>query len=364
MSLLSSKSKVPEGGDVNDIISSYRSSRLTKIVGLLVFLVIMLICAGYQMGRAGAYPISIGRAYEVFFDHLFHWNDGYTSLDMRVIWQMTVPRVAMAIFGGAALGACGAAMQSMLKNPLADPYTTGISSGASFGATIAIIYGFALVSGDYGIVINAFIFALIPALVIVVLSTIKKTSATSMILAGISVMYIFNALTSFIMLYADETAKSAAYDWTIGTLSKATLSNIPIVLLFTIAGCIFITYMTKYLNAMNSGDSYAKTIGVNVGRIRIILLVAISLIAAAVVSFTGIIGFVGLVGPHMARILLGSDNKFLIPGSMICGATLLLVADILSSMFTSTALPVGIITAIIGGPVFLLLILRQKKERW
>jgi iron complex transport system permease protein len=208
------------------------------------------------------------------------------------------------------------------------------------------------------------VFSLIPAAVIILLSTFKRATSAMMILAGISVMYIFNAVTQYLMLVANNEQMAAAYEWTIGTLSKSSWQSLPIMASVVIVGCVAMMFLSRYLNAMNSGDNYAKTVGINVEQIRIIILVVISILAAGVVSFTGIIGFVGLVGPHITRMLLGSDNRYLIPGSILMGAAIMVICDILSKLFTTTALPIGIITALVGGPVFLFLIIRQKKEVW
>ena len=353
---------VEPGCDNRTLTSIYKRDRVRKFLGLLVFLVLLIIISGYAMG-IGSYKITLWRVYEVLWEHLTHMGDGITSLDMRIVWNERLPRLLTALVAGAGLAAAGACMQSMLKNPLADPYTTGISSGASFGATIAIVLGITI-GGTYGIVVNAFIFSLIPTAVILLLSTLKKASPTTMILAGISVMYIFNAMTSWIMLTADETQMAAAYEWTIGTLNKGTWSNIPAMFVVTVIGTVAILFATKYLNAMNAGDDFAKTLGVDVNKVRIILLGVVSIIAAGIVSFTGVIGFVGLVAPHMARIIIGSDNKLLVPGSVICGAIMMVGCDILSKAFTAAPLAIGIVTSLIGGPIFLVLIMRQRKEAW
>jgi len=353
---------VEPGCDTKTLTSKYKYERARKYLGLLVFLVLLITISGYALG-IGSYKIGLTRVYEVIWQHLTHMSDGITSLDMRVVWDDRLPRLLTALIAGAGLAAAGACMQSMLKNPLADPYTTGISSGASFGATIAIVLGLSI-GGLYGIVVNAFIFALVPTAVILILSTLKRASPTTMILAGISVMYIFNALTAWLMLTADETQMAAAYEWTIGTLNKGNWNNVPIMFAVTLVGSAIIMFSTKYLNAMNAGDDFAKTLGVDVNKVRIILLGVVSIIAAGIVSFTGVIGFVGLVAPHMARILIGSDNKLLVPGSVICGAIMMVGCDILAKSFTASPLAIGIVTALIGGPVFLVLILRQRKEAW
>ena len=349
------------GSDSEVIVDCYRKNRARKFIGLGAFVVILVVISGYAMGM-GSYKILLFDVYGIIWDHLTHMSDGITSLEMRVIWDDRLPRLLAALIAGAGLAAAGACMQSMLKNPLADPYTTGISSGASFGATIAIVLGITI-GGAGGTVVNAFIFALIPTAVILALSTIKRASPTTMILAGISVMYIFNALTSWIMLTADETAMAAAYEWTIGTLNKASWVTLPAMFAVTLAGSLIILLSTKYLNAMNAGDDFAKTLGVNVDRIRIILLAVVSIIAAGIVSFTGVIGFVGLVIPHISRMILGGDHRLMLPTSMAFGGFLMILADLLSrTLLTGFELPVGAITTIIGVPMFAYLLIKRGKS--
>lgn len=351
------------GGAIEEMVKTYAAFRYKKAIALAAFLVILILAAGYGMG-VGTYPISFTEVYTVIIDRLLHWTDVATSVDMRVVWDQRLPRLLFAILAGAGLAAAGAAMQSMMKNPLADPFTTGISSGASFGATIAIAFGITMGTAQYGIVSLAFVFALVPAGVIVLLSTFKKASPAMMILAGISVMYVFNALTQYIMLVVDEQTTAAAFEWTVGSLSRASWGALPIMFATTAVGSALVFYMARYLNAMNSGDALARSLGVNTDRIRIFILIVISVSAASIVAFTGVIGFVGLVAPHMARIFIGSDNRFLIPASMLTGATLMVICDIIAKSFTATALPIGIVTSLIGGPVFLALIIRQRKEIW
>ena len=349
--------------DVSQMYTVYKSSRLKKFLILAVLVCILIFASLYGL-TVGSYPLSFSEVYEIVWNHLMDLGGELTTVDERVVWNQRMPRLLTGIVAGAGLATAGAAMQSMMKNPLADPYTTGISSGASFGAVIAIAFGITIGSLDAGTTVSAFVFSLVPAAVIILLSTFKKTTPSMMILAGLSVMYIFNAMTQYIMLVVDSQTMEAAYQWTIGTLDKGSWTSLPIMAAVTLVGSAAILCMTKYLNAMNSGDNYAKTVGVNVGRIRIIILLIVSIISAAIVSFTGIIGFVGLVAPHITRIFLGSDNKILIPGSMLMGAVVMVICDIIAKSFTTTALPIGIVTAFIGGPVFLFLIIRQKKEIW
>jgi iron complex transport system permease protein len=348
---------------VKDIYGQYSVFRYKKFL-IMIGLVVLLIIASFYGLTVGSYELSIQEVYRIVLEHLSDLEGPLDSVDERVVWIQRMPRLLTGIVAGAGLAAAGAAMQSMMKNPLADPYTTGISSGASFGAILAITLGISIGSIQNGTVVSAFVFSLIPAAVIILLSTFKRATSAMMILAGISVMYIFNAVTQYLMLVANNEQMAAAYEWTIGTLSKSSWQSLPVMAAVVLAGSLALLFLSKYLNAMNSGDNYAKTVGINVERTRIIILGLISIISAAVVSFTGIIGFVGLVGPHITRMLLGSDNRFLIPGSILLGASIMVICDMLAKLFTTTTLPIGIITALVGGPMFLFLIIRQKKEVW
>ncbi len=343
------------------IMNEYRTYKFVKALMLVVVFVLCMIALGIDIGL-GPYSIDFITVYQCIIDRLLDWNQSL-SLDMKVVWDLRMPRVLTALFAGLGLAIAGAAMQSMMKNPLADPYTTGISSGAALGATLAITMGITLLPGNFGTVGNAFVFALIPAAFIILMSVYRKPSPAMIILSGISLMYIFNALQSYLMLIADPNAAAAVYQWTIGSLNAATWENVPFVFMVSMLGTIMLMAMARTLNTMNSGDSYSKSIGINVNRARIIVLVTISLVAAGIVSFTGIIGFVGLVGPHIARIFVGSDNKILIPAAGLMGAGLMLLADCVIQLVAET-MPIGIITSIIGGPIFMFLILRQKKEIW
>ena len=355
--------------DTASIVSDYHAYRQSKVLFLLVFLVLFIVMVAIDIG-VGAYSIGFVDVYKVLIDGLWEKITGDylgispSSIAISVIWDQRLPRILAATIVGVALAVCGAAMQSMLKNPLADPYTTGISSGAAFGATIAITLGFYIVDGSFGIIINAFVFGLVPAAVILALSRFRKPSPAMMILAGTSLMYIFNALQQFFMLVADPNSSQEVLSWTTGSITSVTWEDLPIMLVVMVFGVVCIQYLTKTLNAMNSGDAYAKSLGINVDRVRIVTLLVISIVAAGIVSFTGIIGFIGLVAPHIARIFIGSDNRYLVPAAALMGAVLMLFADIVAHYVVSFDMPIGIITAIIGGPVFLFLILRQKKEVW
>ncbi len=344
-----------------EIIRRYKAYRYAKNLMLIVVLFLAMIVLAVDVGM-GPYKLDFVTVYQLIFERLGDW-DQIMSTDMKIIWNLRLPRVVAALLAGTGLAMAGAAMQSMMKNPLADPYTTGISSGAALGATLAMTMGISLIPGNYGVVINAFVFALIPAAFIILISTFRKPSPATIILSGIALMYIFNAVQSYLMLVSDPNAASSVYSWTVGSLNGIGWEKIPFLFVVSLFGGIALMCMAKILNTMNSGDAYSKSIGININRARMIVLTVVSLMAAGIVSFTGIIGFIGLVGPHIARMFVGSDNKVLIPAAALMGACIMMVSDcIVQSVMPS--LPIGIITSILGGPVFMLLILRQKKEIW
>ncbi len=340
----------------------YHKTVVKRIAFIVICIIITTILAVYS-ATLGSYPISSNDVFEII------WNaiTGHAQADTTaayVVMDLRMPRILGAIVCGFALAICGTAMQSMLKNPLADPYTMGISSGAGFGAALAIILGFEVISGG-GVVANAFLFAIIPALIILFLSKFRNATPTMMILCGISLMYLFNAMTQLFMLIADPDDLSTVYTWMVGSLDGIDFNELYIILAVTVCGSVFVQYMANQLNVMSVGDESAKTLGVNVERKRLLVLLVITLVAATVVSFTGIIGFVGLVAPHIARTLIGADNKYLIPGAAVFGSLLLLLSDIVARTVASPMmLPVGVITACIGGPLFMYLILRNRKEVW
>ncbi len=258
-------------------------------------------------------------------------------------------------------------MQGILRNPLASPFTIGIASGAGFGATLAICFGTGLVVGEYLIIGNAFIFSLIPTFIILGLSRYKRATPETMILAGIALLYIFSALTYILMLFSEPEEVKEAYFWIIGSLGGRAseweaISLVSIVLI----GCVIpLMWKSWDVNVMGAGDERAKSLGVNVERTRIFVMMIASLMTAGIVCFTGTIGFIGLVAPHMCRMVIGGDNRFLIPASGLFGAALLLGADTIArTIIAPVILPVGIVTYLMGGPLFLYLIMRKRKEYW
>ncbi|MCL2296642.1 MAG: iron ABC transporter permease [Methanomassiliicoccaceae archaeon] len=346
----------------SSVSGQFRKYIWRKYVFIIICLMVSLVVAVYAL-TIGTYDIGFGECFRILVDHL-QGNILDPTKDV-IVWNVRLPRILLGAVVGAGLAVGGATMQSVLKNPLADSYTTGISSGASFGATIAIILGLTVAGGRGAIVANAFIFSLVPVLLIVVISGLRKVSPTTMILSGIAIMYVFNAITTVLMLMSDPDDLAAVYSWQVGTLSTATWDSIPISFAVTSAGIIVLALLSNKLNILSAGDESAKSLGVDANKIRIISLLTVSLITASIVSFTGIIGFVGLVSPHVARLFIGSDNKFLIPASATFGVMLVLISDLVGRTIIAPAvLQVGVVTAFLGGPLFLYLLIKQRKEIW
>lgn len=309
--------------------------------------------------------ISLSGTYEIIWNHIC--GNGYPVRSVewwadRYIWNTALPHILAAILAGASLAVCGVMMQSIMSNPLADPYSTGISSGACLGAVTAIIVGATMssVSGEFGIVTNAFIGALIPAVLIIILSQRIRMSPATLILLGTAISYFFNSMITYLMVTTDADTLQNAYMWQIGSLDGIGWNSIWIMAVVTIIGSAIVMLNAKKLNVMTLGDNSAKSLGIDVQTFRTACLVLMAFMTASIISFTGIIGFVGLVAPHIVRLIIGSDNRYVIPISMTFGAFLLLLADYLTLYLSN--IPVGVIMGIIGAPVFFIFILWNTRK--
>ena len=349
---------------IAEIKEQYKKFIGRKILFILFSLILIFIIAGIA-ATLGSYPITVTEVYSIIWHGLF--QNPETTKEI-VVWNLRLPRILMGILAGIGLAIAGTMMQGILRNPLASPFTLGIASGAGFGAALAILLGAGIIAGGTGkylIIGNAFVFSLIPTFVILGLTRYKRATPETMILAGIAMLYIFSAATTLLMYFAESEAVKAAYFWMVGSLGKASwdaLLPVSIVL----ACCVpLLMWKSWDVNVMGAGDETAKSLGVNVERTRIAILVVASLMSAGIICFTGTIGFIGLVAPHMCRMVIGGDNRFLIPASGFFGAALLLGADTIArTIIAPVILPVGVITAFMGGPLFLYLIMRKRREYW
>lgn len=284
-----------------------------------------------------------------------------------IVWDLRLPVALTALVVGVMLGIAGAQMQTILGNPLADPFTLGISSAASFGAAVAIVLGVGLipVGGSMLVTANAFLFALLTSGLLYLITRMRGVSAETMILVGIALLFTFNALLALLQYGASEVQLQQVVFWMMGSLGRASWEKI---LGASILLAILVPLMIHRrwgLTALRLGDDKASSLGVNVTRLRIEMLVCISLLAATSVSFVGTVGFVGLVGPHIARILVGEDQRFFLPLSGICGGLILSIASTVSkAVVPGVIYPIGIITSLIGIPFFISLVMKSRRRIW
>jgi iron complex transport system permease protein len=314
----------------------------------------------------GDFEITPLEVFYAVFGRIFTGIFNTTEINEVIIWNIRFPRIIMGMLAGAGLGLAGAVLQGVLKNPLASPFTLGISSGAGFGASLAIIFGIGFIGTDrYLLIGNAFIFALIPTITIIGLSRYKKATPETMILAGVAMGFLFSAATSLLHYFADPEALKAAAVWMMGSFGRATWYNAS-TLAILLACCFPVLIMKAWdLNTLAAGDETAKSLGINVESTRITLMAVASLATAGIVCFTGTIAFVGLVAPHITRIIIGGDNRFVLPASCLCGAAFLISVDLIArTLISPVIIPVGVMSSFIGGPMFIYFIIRKKKEFW
>lgn len=284
-----------------------------------------------------------------------------------VIWDIRMPIALMAITVGASLSLAGAQMQTILANPLASPFTLGISAAASFGAALGLVAGVAIFPAavQFMIPINAFLMAILASLFIYGVSTLRGVTVETIILLGIALVFTFNALLSLLQYLASEQALAAVVFWTMGSLTKATWAKVGVTAVGLLICLPLFARQAWALTALRLGDDKAASFGVNVRRLRLETMMLVSLLAAIPVSFVGTIGFIGLVGPHIARMVVGEDQRFFLPGSVICGALMLSATSVVSkTLIPGAILPIGVITALVGVPFFFSLIFTNRRRAW
>ena len=319
----------------------------------------------------------VGSSNMSFQDALDALLGGGTGAQSRIIWKIRVPRVLAAIIAGAGLAVAGLVMQTTLNNTMASPSTLGVSNAAVFGANLSIIAfaggflstgnnlsSFDVGANPYATSALAFLFSTVSILLILGLCTVRSFSPNVVVLAGMAIGSVWTAATTILQFYATDVGLSAAVVWSFGDLGRATYRTDAIMAVVVLAGFVFFMLMAWKYNALLSGEATAKTMGINVDALRFASLLLASVITAACVSFLGIIGFVGIICPHVTKKLLGQDHRVTLPVSCLSGSLLLLLADTLSrSLGSGSALPVGAITSLLGAPFFLTIIFSRKENR-
>ncbi len=348
-------------------MEAYRKGIILKWVFLAVcgVLLLVLITAALSIGSSDLSMMDSFRA-------LLGMGEKET---LTIVWRIRLPRVITAIIAGAGLAAAGAAMQTVLRNPIGSPVTLGISQAAAFGAAFAVvILGAGSVgSGTVDAVINeniylvsvcAFIATMGSTSIIVLLARFKRASPESMILAGVAMGSLATAGTTAMEYFADDVELSSIIFWTFGDMGRTGWDEVFIMFGVVALAMVYFIFSGWSYNALDAGDDTARSLGINTERLRLLGLGAASLVTAVIISFVGIIGFVGLVIPHIVRKIIGTDQRFLIPTSAIAGAVLLLLSDTVArTVISPVVLPVGILTSFLGAPLFLYLVIRGK-EHW
>lgn len=283
-----------------------------------------------------------------------------------IVWAIRLPVAVMAVVVGAALGLTGAIMQTILHNPLASSYTLGISAGAGFGAALVIVLGVALpVPETYAVPASAFMFAGLACAGVWAIGRAGGATSEMLVLGGIALLFLFQALLSLLQFVASPEALQQIVFWLFGSLQKATWTKVVIVLVVLVACATPLVLDAWRLTALKLGDERARGLGVDVRSLRLRCFAFISALTGVAVAFVGTIGFVGLVAPHIARILLGEDQRSFLPGSALAGALLLSVASIASkTIWPGAIIPIGIVTALTGVPFFLWLVMRSRRAFW
>lgn len=334
-------------------------------------IIIALIVAVLVVGIACLF---IGSSNMSFREALDALRGSGSAAQSRIIWKIRFPRVLAAMIAGAGLSVAGLIMQTTLNNTMASPSTLGVSNAAVFGANLSIIafaggflstgnnlQSFDVGANPYATSLLAFVFAIASILLILGLCTVRSFSPNVVVLSGMAIGSVWTAATTILQFYATDVGLSAAVIWSFGDLGRATYQTDAIMATVVLAGIIFFMLMAWKYNALLSGEATAKTMGIDVGVLRFVSLLLASLITAACVSFLGVIGFVGIICPHVAKKLLGQDHRVTIPVSCLMGSLLLLLADTLSrSLGSGSALPVGAITSLLGAPFFIAIIFGRK----
>ena len=346
------------------ISEEYKRFAGRKVIFFISLIVGIIFLAGVA-ATLGSADISVRDVYIAILARFFPSRFESNWFADTIVWGLRLHRILMGIVAGAGLSVAGAAMQGILKNPLASEFTLGVSSAAAFGAALAIILGAGFVGGEYLIIGNAFLFTLVASFTVYGLSKYKGITSETMILAGIAIMYLFSAMTSFLQYVGRSEQVQEVVFWMMGSLGRSSWDRVGIVTAVLIICYPYLILKSWDINALGTGDESAKSLGVNVERTRVIAMMLASFITASIICFTGTIGFIGLVGPHIIRMVIGGDYRFLLPGSALAGALLLLGADTLArTVLAPVVLPVGIMTSFLGVPFFIYLFMRRRKEFW
>ncbi|WP_096463767.1 FecCD family ABC transporter permease [Aneurinibacillus soli] len=340
--------------------------RLTVWLLPLLCLLVVVVIGSVSVGSA---DLSIGSVWKIMMSHFMFVGlaeKDWTQAAETIVWEIRMPRIMLAVLVGAGLGAAGTAYQGVLRNPLADPYILGVSSGASVGAAAFILFGGSLsIFGSWTLPFVAFICGLLTLFVVYRLASINGTiQVETLLLSGVVVQAFLGAGLSLLLSMSGEKMQNIVY-WMMGSLTLADWESDVVITPYVLGGITVMWLCSRELNILALGEQKAHHLGMNVQRVRFVLLVTASLVAGATVAVSGVIGFVGLIIPHMMRSVAGSDYRVLLPVSAVAGSILLVVADTMArTVLDPQELPIGVITAFLGAPFFAYLLRRRRKNFW
>ena len=352
--------------EVDAVTEGYLKYTYRKILFLVSMLVLLIVLIVVTLGL-GDTSLSYSEIFSSIFNKGGAWKDD-------VVWDLRLPRISAAILAGCALGISGAVMQSILRNPLASPFTLGLSNASAFGAAIGILVlnGGIIIAGSspaYPVINNpaivticAFVFSMAATGLIIVLSKFTSASPESLVLAGMAISAIFSAALAFTQYIADDVALSSIVFWQFGSLDKVNWDGLKIIFFVSLIGIIYFLWKRWDYNAMEAGEEVARGLGLNISRTRLMGLTVSAVITAVTVSYMGVIGFIGLAAPHIVKRVIGNDNRYLLIGSMLIGSIIMMISHIISHYAFDKVIPVGIITSAIGGPLFLYVLIRGYKK--
>lgn len=341
--------------DVVSTLESYHKIIYKRMFWLVVLSIAIIICllVDVSLGSSGLGLLDIMK---VILNPV-----AFSQGTQIIVWDIRFPQAIMAVLVGAALGLAGAEMQTVLNNPLASPFTLGVSHAAAFGAALAIVLSVGIpgIQAKWLVAGNAFIFALLATLLLDILARWRQANTNVIVLFGIAIGFTFSALVALLQYVATAEALQTLVFWTMGSMARADWQNLTILAVAFAIAFPFSMMAAWKLTALRLGEDRAASFGINIKRLRLASLLRISILSGLAVAFVGTIGFIGLVGPHIARMLFGEDHRFYLPASALAGALIMSLAAIISkNIVHGVLIPVGIITSLIGIPFFLAIIFR------
>ena len=326
---------------------------------LMVFGLLTLITSVASLS-VGSVNIPIKNIFEILLSRIplvGGYFQAHTGAQSKIILQLRLPRIILGLIAGISLSVSGSSMQGVFKNPMASPFILGVSAGGAFGAAVGIYFGMLWIF----LPMIAFIFAMTTMFTVFFLGRVNgRTDISTLLLAGLAMNFLLTSLTSLILFYSDPAERMSIVAWTWGSLSGTIWNEVWISLLVMFVGSALVYAYARDLNVIQTGETSAKQLGIEVEKTKMIQLISASLLAAVVISFTGVIGFVGLIIPHASRLLVGPDHRRLIPISALLGGTFLMICDAFSRV--SGGLWVGVITGLFGAPFFIYLLLKNRGE--